>query len=70
MGLLDRVRSYYYIMAGNFNTILSQKEKKRVSLICEPHMEDLIASIHFIDIKPSKGIHLDKQMTWPQSYCC
>jgi hypothetical protein len=58
MGLLDRVKSSCYILAGDFNTILSQKEKKWGSLVCDPskeHMEDLIASLDFIDIKPSKG---------------
>jgi hypothetical protein len=54
--------SQNYIIVGDFNTTLHQKEKKGGSIVHNPFRErmgDLISHLDLIDIQPSKG-----KFTW------
>jgi hypothetical protein len=49
------------IIAGDFNTTLHQKEKKRCSIIRDPfreHMEDLVFEMDLFDFHPNKGKYM------------
>jgi hypothetical protein len=58
MGFPNQIIRSGYILDGDFNTTLSQKEKKWGILVHDSsreYMEDLMASLDLIDIKTTKG---------------